>query len=529
MHPYLSLCPARQQRSALLFVILVLTGILPAISDIHAATWFWDPSTTTGLNGGDGTWDLGGSNWSSTNNGATRTNWINGNSAYFGGVDAPSTFNVVVDTSGGAISTNTATSLTFVMAVTRALSLGNLRLASGGCLQNGNWRNDRRANQRSRQSGWSRQHGDFPSNALLLSPTTNAVAPPPVNELPHSADLEAPAGLGFDRAGVSLSPDSGWPRKSDSGFAGGPVYATQSSASGALCLGAGTGVIRAWKVLRNMHTKFLSILLAVMFWAGSPANSAPNPKIQVATPAVSTPSTVKSIEELAAKSNATENKAPEWIKHGTYVYRICTPDNAEFLPFTEAGLSITHHLLDDSVQQVPLINGLISDDHPGACNWDGIWPYWNRVSYRAKNWDYLRGFMQRVNEKSNTKISFHVNLTDVNVGMKAFPETREFFKKLIETKSIYCRDINKATNKRDLEPPYVPQDFPTDADSPTKIFALVNYKNFWDSGLAKQMIDEFYGHLPYAPPVLYVDVLTLEGGNFTTGYPTGPLGGSKET
>ena len=237
------------------------------------------------------------------------------------------------------------------------------------------------------------------------------------------------------------------------------------------------------------------------------------------------------IEEIATKTNVTENKAPAWIKHGAYVYRICTPDNADFLPFTETGLAITHHLLDDSIQQIPMINGLISDDHPGICNWDGIWPYWNRVSYRAKNWDYLRGFMQRANEKSNAKISFHVNLTDVNVGMNAFPETREFFKKLVETKSIYRRDLNKETGKRDGEP-YVPQDFPApgkEEQNPIQIFALVNDKNFWDSGLAKQMIDEFYGHLPYPPPVLYVDVLTLTGGNFSTGYPDGALGGSKET
>ncbi len=234
------------------------------------------------------------------------------------------------------------------------------------------------------------------------------------------------------------------------------------------------------------------------------------------------------IEELATKTGATVNKAPEWAKHA-YVYRICTPDNADFLPFTEDGLAITHHLLDDSVQQVPLINGLISDDHLGICNWDGIWPYWNRVSFRAKNWDYLRGFMQRVNEQSNTPVSFHVTLTDVNVGMKAFPETREFFKKLMETKSIYRRDRNKATGKRDIDPPYVPQDFPAEGQGPTTIFALVNYKNFWDSGLAKQMIDEFYSHLPYAPLVLYVDVLTPDGGNFSTGFPDGPLGGSKDT
>ena len=62
----------------------------------------------------------------------------------------------------------------------------------------------------------------------------------------------------------------------------------------------------------------------------------------------------------------------------------------------------------------------------------------------------------------------------------------------------------------------MPTEIP-DGDNPVAVFALVNYKNFWDSGLAKKMIDEFYGHLPYAPPLLYVDVLTLGGGNFSTG------------
>ena len=57
----------------------------------------------------------------------------------------------------------------------------------------------------------------------------------------------------------------------------------------------------------------------------------------------------------------------------------------------------------------------------------------------------------------------------------------------------------------------------------------MNYKRFWDSGMARQMFDEFYRRLPYPPPVLYVDVLTLKGGNFHDRLPTGPLGGSKET
>jgi hypothetical protein len=235
------------------------------------------------------------------------------------------------------------------------------------------------------------------------------------------------------------------------------------------------------------------------------------------------------VEKLATKTGATENKAPDWIRHGAYVYRILTPDDADTLVSVEQGLAITCHLLDGSIAQIPIINGLIGDDHPGGWNWDGLWPYWNRVSFRAKDWDHLRDFMQRASDKYNTKVSFHVNLTDVNVGLKAYPETRAFFKKLVETGSIYRRDWNPATRKRDIEPPYVPRDFPAEEKKPTAIFALVNYQRFWQSGLARQMLDEFYGHLPYPPPVLYVDVLTLEGGNFNTGFPTGPLGGSRET
>ncbi len=128
------------------------------------------------------------------------------------------------------------------------------------------------------------------------------------------------------------------------------------------------------------------------------------------------------VEELATKTGATENKAPDWIKHGAYVYRILTPEDADALISTEKGLAITYHLLDDSVEQIPLLTGVIGDDHQGLCNWDGIWPYWSHVSYRARNWDYLRDFMQRASDRYNTKVSFHVNLTDVNVGLKAYPE-----------------------------------------------------------------------------------------------------------
>ena len=43
------------------------------------------------------------------------------------------------------------------------------------------------------------------------------------------------------------------------------------------------------------------------------------------------------------------------------------------------------------------------------------------------------------------------------------------------------------------------------------------------------MIDRFYSHLPYAPPILYLDVLSTTGNNLNVGFPDGPLGGSEAT
>jgi hypothetical protein len=235
------------------------------------------------------------------------------------------------------------------------------------------------------------------------------------------------------------------------------------------------------------------------------------------------------VEELATKTGATENKAPGWIKHGALVYRLATPDDPNTLTPLEEGIGITCHLLDETIQQIPLAMGLVGHDHLGSFNWDGMWPYWNRVTFRAGTWQRLHDFMQRVADKYNTRVSFHVNLTDVNVGLRDYPETQAFFQKLVETRSIYRRDYNPQTKKRDAEPPYVPEKIPAHQTDPIQIFALVNYRNFWTSGMARQMIDEFYGHLPYPPPILYVDVLNLAGGNFSTGFPNGPLGGSKET
>ena len=163
------------------------------------------------------------------------------------------------------------------------------------------------------------------------------------------------------------------------------------------------------------------------------------------------------LEEVATKTEATQNNAPEWIRHGAYVYRITTGDNPNLLVPMEEGMSITCNLFDKSVQQIAIANGLVGHDHTGAFNWDGLWPYWNRPTFRAGSWENLNGFMTRVNEKCNTKLSFHVNLTDVNIGLRDYPETREFFKKLVETKSIYRRDWNKGDNDLsfDVGPIYV--------------------------------------------------------------------------
>ena len=229
----------------------------------------------------------------------------------------------------------------------------------------------------------------------------------------------------------------------------------------------------------------------------------------------------------------TPARPPVWAAKGAYVFRVSTPDEADVLPWLEQGHEIVANLLDGTVSQITIVNGLIGHDHPGAWNWDGLWPYWNRATFRAGSFEKLAEFMARAKKNSSVHTGFHLNLTDVNIGLRDYPESREFFQKLVETRSIYRRDWNKATNKRDGKP-FVPLEIGKyaankDNPDPVQIFALVNYKRFWDSGLAKKMIDEFYGHLPFAPPVLYLDVLNAKGGNFSTGAPGGPLGGSEET
>ncbi len=225
-----------------------------------------------------------------------------------------------------------------------------------------------------------------------------------------------------------------------------------------------------------------------------------------------------------ALARPAQARPPAWAAKGAYVFRVSTPDEADVLPRLEEGHAIVAGLLDGTVPQITIVAGLIGHDHPGAWNWDGLWPYWNRATFRAGSFEKLAAFMARAKKKANVHTGFHLNLTDVNIGLRDYPESRAFFQKLIQTKSIYRRD-----NRADLATaPFVPTEIP-DGDDPVPIFALVNYKNFWDSGLAKEMIDDFYRRLPFAPPMLYLDVLNAGGGNFSTGFPDGPLGGSQQT
>ena len=226
----------------------------------------------------------------------------------------------------------------------------------------------------------------------------------------------------------------------------------------------------------------------------------------------------------AKPTEATAFRAPAWA-NGTCLYRVATPD-APCLGNYLKGLKAASRMLDGDVRMVTLSMGLVGHDHLGGWNWDGLWPYWNRPTFRVGGWEGLRAFMEAADREANTKISFHVNLTDVNTGLADYPESLAFFRRMRETGSLYRRDWDKSAKAR-VGSPYVMTEEQlkaarnADKGNPIEICSLVNYKRFWDSGLAKEMIDEFYAHLPYAPPVLYLDVFNEQGGNFHTGFPEG--------
>ena len=79
---------------------------------------------------------------------------------------------------------------------------------------------------------------------------------------------------------------------------------------------------------------------------------------------------------LAAEPTAGPAQAqpPAWYAKGAYVFRVSTPDEADVLPQLEEGHAIVANLLDGSVPQITIVNGLIGHDHPGAWNWDGLRP-----------------------------------------------------------------------------------------------------------------------------------------------------------
>lgn len=85
-----------------------------------------------------------------------------------------------------------------------------------------------------------------------------------------------------------------------------------------------------------------------------------------------------------ANENATtKTRPPFWTEKGAIVYRVATPDQTNVLPQIEEGTGLVSHLTDGSVRQILITNGIIGHDHPGPWNWDGVWPYWNRVTFRG--------------------------------------------------------------------------------------------------------------------------------------------------
>lgn len=229
------------------------------------------------------------------------------------------------------------------------------------------------------------------------------------------------------------------------------------------------------------------------------------------------------------------NNAPDWIK-GTFVWRIVVPDGQDCLTRTAEAIASVQNLLDGTVRSCIITSGLIGHDHSSS-NWDGTWPYINRPTRRVgHDWSTLAGFMLEMRDKHNAWISFHTNVTDVNVGLRDYPETRAFFDRLREADALFTRD-GEGCGVQLKGPAYVPQRIPCEvakmpyvpAGDPMDIFAIVNYKNFWDSGLAREMIDALFARLPYPPLLLYVDVLTTTGSNLTAGLPDGLLGGSEAT
>ena len=229
------------------------------------------------------------------------------------------------------------------------------------------------------------------------------------------------------------------------------------------------------------------------------------------------------------------NHAPGFVK-GTFIWRIVIPDGTQNIARTAECIIGVQNLLGGTVRSNVFTNGFIGLDDV-VPNWDGTWPYILRATYRAgHSWDNIAKFMLEMRDGHNAWISFHTNVTDVNVGLREHPEMQAFFDRLQAADALYTRH-GYGCGVPFKGNAYIPRTIPVDRatmdyakpGAAADIFAIVNYKKFWDSGLAKEMFDTFFSRLPYAPPLLYVDVLTSTGSNLTAGLPDGLLGGSEAT
>ena len=226
------------------------------------------------------------------------------------------------------------------------------------------------------------------------------------------------------------------------------------------------------------------------------------------------------------------NHAPGWISKGLFSYKLNLANGPDALEDAAAKIGAWANLTDHAVPQLVQLLGAVGADE-GRFSWDGTWPYWSRPTFRVgHNWERLARFMETMLRQHKASISFHVNISDVMYGIVLYPESKALFEKLRDARCIYARPegVNNAP-WRGL--PFVPAGPPVAPGAKgfdaSDIFAYVDYLRLWESGLAAEIIDEFYSHLPYAPPLLYLDVLGTSGWCIHPGYPDGALGGSLVT
>jgi len=210
---------------------------------------------------------------------------------------------------------------------------------------------------------------------------------------------------------------------------------------------------------------------------------------------------------------------PAWAR-GTFIWRLNLADRPDALVDGAEAIAAVANRLDHAVEHIVFLSGAIGADE-GKLPWDGVWPYWQRLSYRiGGGWEELSRFMVAMRDRHRAQVSFHVNCTDVNAGLRLYPETRAFFERLVEAKAIYARP--QGFNAQPwFGLPYVPETI-SDAD-PSHMFAMVNYQRYWESGLAKEQIDRLYEHT--APPIRYSwghgGLARNDYGQIGSGYGTG--------